>query len=839
MGQENKKPTINKNTITQGTFSASSSQPTPTKKDNRIRDQKADYRAWFRANFREKLEQFNYSLDTNKIRFISAEIRNYFLEVRHWEISAEEIKKLEDEIINELLEAEANRKNTKELETSRTAEQEKRANYRLERDKLWEKHFEETESNEENFSPPEDYSDDEETEQTAEQSNEVKPVILKITPDQYLYAPGEKEQYEEVIPVIEKVIEVVEEVIPDTLPKKDKGKAKAVEIADYEYWVKVWQAEASTSKNTEPTEPKELSTESQQIIKLVNEILISDPTEPSGKDIADYFKTNPQEPEPEAETKPQNYLSKFIKKIQSPKSKLHTPLFITKTPKDNRLYYLNDDDRKIWVREYRGTDRIIAEKLRQKIGTYQISTADKIFSPFALSFPIAGNVVGPASPFVIDNLKIELEHSFSPAEVKEIVRQSNKESHEKLKGVENLLIRMEQDNSGKIANLQKTATEREAQKDKEFADLQKDKDTEIKKLKQQALDFIKQKQELETKKAEALGQSKKLLESKEKVDLDTITEKYRTLEQNATQQEQLLELKDKKITEFLAFIYQLKHEKEILGDEFSILIDRVLRIEAEKLLLDSELFAKSNELKRTIDKTQKDLELLTNSKDREIKRITDSKDRIIKDQDDALVSLTKDRTDLTNLLNTRDDELSKADREYQELEKDLKTPEIIHNFLYWVDWGLKTNLRKNTQSFWTKTKTIFRFSLLILVVCILLLLFTWIIRILVAIYRNGKAIFTKKQDTASVLKELIGGMKQAKDNLTNKKPTETTAKTKEKPEPKNIIEVLPEFTEAEIKENLRKLPPEERQIIKEAKKRAKLTKKKRTKQTKRTKEPTK
>jgi len=138
------------------------------------------------------------------------------------------------------------------------------------------------------------------------------------------------------------------------------------------------------------------------------------------------------------------------------------------------------------------------------------------------------------------------------------------------------------------------------------------------------------------------------------------------------------------------------------------------------------------------------------------------------------------------------------------------------------------------------------------------LVISWIIRILVAVYRNAKAIFTKKQDTASILKELIGGMKQAKDNLTNKKTAETTAKTKDKPEPKNIIEILPDLTEQEQKdnlrkfsqisteerekiekkENLRKLPPEEREILKEAKKRAKPKKpsKPRKQRTKRTKE---
>ena len=70
-------------------------------------------------------------------------------------------------------------------------------------------------------------------------------------------------------------------------------------------------------------------------------------------------------------------------------------------------------------------------------------------------------------------------------------------------------------------------------------------------------------------------------------------------------------------------------------------------------------------------------------------------------------------------------------------------------------------------------------------------------------------------------------MKQAKDNLTNKKPTEPSGKDiadyfktyPQEPEPKNIIEVLPEFTEQEQKDNLRKLTPEERKIFKESQKR--------------------
>jgi hypothetical protein len=55
-------------------------------------------------------------------------------------------------------------------------------------------------------------------------------------------------------------------------------------------------------------------------------------------------------------------------------------------------------------------------------------------------------------------------------------------------------------------------------------------------------------------------------------------------------------------------------------------------------------------------------------------------------------------------------------------------------------------------------------------------------RVLVAVARNLKAIFTKKQDTASILKELVGGMKEA------------LPKTKIQPEPPAVE------AQAEIKE---------------------------------------
>lgn len=73
---------------------------------------------------------------------------------------------------------------------------------------------------------------------------------------------------------------------------------------------------------------------------------------------------------------------------------------------------------------------------------------------------------------------------------------------------------------------------------------------------------------------------------------------------------------------------------------------------------------------------------------------------------------------------------------------------------------------------------------LALVVAVLLYLLSWVIRILVATCRNIKAIFTKKQDTATVLKDLVSGMKEAKDTLTSRKKSE-----KEKNEEK-VLEII-------------------------------------------------
>ena len=211
---------------------------------------------------------------------------------------------------------------------------------------------------------------------------------------------------------------------------------------------------------------------------------------------------------------------------------------------------------------------------------------------------------------------------------------------------------MEQDKSekvdekdGEIARIGKELAEA-SKKAETLEKSLKDQDTEIKEL---------------------LGQKQKALESKEKVELTAITEKYQELEQNSQNIAEQLEIKNQAISDYIRLIYQQDQQTEIfkirLAGEITqkgLTAIKIARLEQNNLHLSNKILTETGKLQTKIN----------------------SKDRIIKDQDDALVSLTKNRTDLTNLLKTRDDELSKADQEYKELEKDLKTPEIIHNFLY-------------------------------------------------------------------------------------------------------------------------------------------------------------
>jgi len=100
---------------------------------------------------------------------------------------------------------------------------------------------------------------------------------------------------------------------------------------------------------------------------------------------------------------------------------------------------------------------------------------------------------------------------------------------------------------------------------------------------------------------------------------------------------------------------------------------------------------------------------------------------------------------------------------------------------------------------WSKGVFLGRFSLIILVGAILVYIGSWILRILVGIFKNLKAIFTKKQNTAEVLKDLLTGMKEAKDSIRKKQKNQPAAISKE---PFKQEEILPQISSE--KENKRK-----------------------------------
>jgi hypothetical protein len=109
-----------------------------------------------------------------------------------------------------------------------------------------------------------------------------------------------------------------------------------------------------------------------------------------------------------------------------------------------------------------------------------------------------------------------------------------------------------------------------------------------------------------------------------------------------------------------------------------------------------------------------------------------------------------------------------------------------------------------------------RFALLLLVGAILFYITSWVLRILVGIGKNLKVIFTKKQDTATVLREMLSGMKEAKDGVIKK-----VKRVKKAP--------AEEVKEVEVIEEETKEPQEGEKPVKKGKNREKRKKQKKGK----------
>ena len=152
----------------------------------------------------------------------------------------------------------------------------------------------------------------------------------------------------------------------------------------------------------------------------------------------------------------------------------------------------------------------------------------------------------------IDNLKIELEQSFSISEVKEIIAESQAEYLKVIQGVKNYITTMTKEKDSEITRLEEKLKESHSREKEANSLIQ----TAKKEKEQNSANF---KSELE--------KEKKLLESKEQVvvrNLAEIQAQYNTLLQTTQDQDQKLAESHRTITELIALAAKLEQEKKIV-----------------------------------------------------------------------------------------------------------------------------------------------------------------------------------------------------------------------------------------------------------------------------------
>ena len=141
---------------------------------------------------------------------------------------------------------------------------------------------------------------------------------------------------------------------------------------------------------------------------------------------------------------------------------------------DNFLFKMKSDERERWVEQYQGLDHIIADRLLKKLGTRQSSTGSLVAQQIGGSIfscvnavPIVGNISASFGGIAltnslipnIDNLKIELEQSFSISEVKQIVAESQAEYLKVIQGVKNYITTMTKEKDSEITRLEEKLKE--------------------------------------------------------------------------------------------------------------------------------------------------------------------------------------------------------------------------------------------------------------------------------------------------------------------------------------------------------------------------------------------
>ena len=454
---------------------------------------------------------------------------------------------------------------------------------------------------------------------------------------------------------------------------------------------------------------------------------------------------------------------------------------------DNFLFKMKSDERERWVEQYQGLDHIIADRLLKKLGTRQSSTGSLVAQQIGGSIfscvnavPIVGNISASFGGIAltnslipnIDNLKIELEQSFSISEVKEIIAESQAEYLKVIQGVKNYITTMTKEKDSEITRLEEKLKESHSREKEANSLIQ----TAKKEKEQNSANF---KSELE--------KEKKLLESKEKVAVRNLAEiqaQYNELLQTTSDKDQKLAENHRTITELLALAAKLEQGKlveKLRGDERNSAVNALL---AECNTISIKLGVATVELndhKRKLENTE-------NRLNREIKALTEAAESL---QDD----LKKKEREKEKL---RLKFLAECER-YDQLKNSL-APQAVRKLTHWIDWACGTDIEVSTSKLWNNGKIWGRLTLFILIILVLLYLLTWIVRVLVAIGRNIKATFTKKQDTKTILAELVSDLssvgkkvkkkqssqvKTVNKNQLELKPAITKEIPKQEPEPPN------------------------------------------------------
>jgi len=106
--------------------------------------------------------------------------------------------------------------------------------------------------------------------------------------------------------------------------------------------------------------------------------------------------------------------------------------------KNNALYHMSEEEKDKEAENYKGLDRKLFDKIRERVGKYQASTsklvAHQLSHTILATVPFVGNIA--QIPMTIenynqmDNFVIEIEKRLTVDEVKEIVREITKEATE-------------------------------------------------------------------------------------------------------------------------------------------------------------------------------------------------------------------------------------------------------------------------------------------------------------------------------------------------------------------------------------------------------------------------